>query len=92
MAEGDAIAGVVMWVTEVGLTGSSEAPLLRGFCERASAAGLPLGRAVPQLVPADSANLPCILFEKRQRPLVHWARAEAVDCPPEHALVSAVGA
>jgi len=46
MAEGDAIADVMAWVTEAGLAGSSEADLLRGFCERASAAGLPLVRAV----------------------------------------------
>src|SRR5215218_2825786 len=46
MAEGDAIADVVTWVAEAGLAGSSEADLLRGFCERASAAGLPLVRAV----------------------------------------------
>ena len=46
MAEGDAVANVMAWVTEAGLAGSSEADLLRGFCERASAAGLPLVRAV----------------------------------------------
>ena len=46
MAENDAIADVVAWVTEAGLAGSSEADHLRGFCERASAAGLPLVRAV----------------------------------------------
>lgn len=32
------------WVTEAGLVGTAENDLLRGFCERAVAAGLPLSR------------------------------------------------
>lgn len=34
------------WVTAEGLTGRSETELLRGFCERCCAAGLPLARAL----------------------------------------------
>ena len=34
------------WVTAAGLAGATEPDLLRGFCERAVAAGLPLARAV----------------------------------------------
>src|SRR4051794_21185610 len=34
------------WVTKAGLRGDSEAPLISGFCERAIAAGLPIGRAM----------------------------------------------
>jgi adenylate cyclase len=34
------------WVTEAGLAGQSEIAMLGGFCERASAAGLPLARAL----------------------------------------------
>src|SRR4051812_21456615 len=34
------------WVTAAGLAGASEPELLRGFCERATAAGLPLARAL----------------------------------------------
>ena len=34
------------WVTEAGLAGMSEPDLLRGFCERANAAGVPLARAI----------------------------------------------
>ena len=34
------------WVTAAGLAGATEPELLRGFCERAAAAGLPLARAV----------------------------------------------
>jgi adenylate cyclase len=33
------------WVTEAGLAGAPELDLLRGFCERAVAAGIPLARA-----------------------------------------------
>ena len=33
------------WVTEAGLAGAPELDLLRGFCERAVAAGLPISRA-----------------------------------------------
>lgn len=33
------------WATEAGIAGASEAELLRGFCERLAAAGLPLDRA-----------------------------------------------
>ena len=39
-------AAVGAWVTEAGLQGASEPDLLRGFCERLSAAGLPLTRAI----------------------------------------------
>src|SRR5688572_12713287 len=34
------------WVTEAGLTGTEETAMLAGFCERALAAGLPLGSLV----------------------------------------------
>ena len=34
------------WITAAGLAGATEPDLLRGFCERAVAAGLPLARAV----------------------------------------------
>jgi adenylate cyclase len=33
------------WVTDAGLTGTAEAELVRGFCERVNAAGLPVSRA-----------------------------------------------
>src|SRR4051794_41827018 len=39
-------AGIVAWVTEAGLAGTSEPDLLRGFCERMAAAGVPLARAI----------------------------------------------
>lgn len=39
------IAAVRGWVTEAGLAGASEPDLLKGFCERLVAAGLPLARA-----------------------------------------------
>jgi adenylate cyclase len=34
------------WITEAGLAGGSETEMLAGFCERALAAGLPLGRVL----------------------------------------------
>src|SRR6185295_9247746 len=34
------------WITEAGLAGGSETEMLAGFCERAVAAGLPLGMAL----------------------------------------------
>jgi hypothetical protein len=46
MADRGVMSEAVAWVTDAGLAGSSEAGLLRGFCERASAAGLPIVRAV----------------------------------------------
>jgi adenylate cyclase len=36
---------VAAWVTEAGLVGTSEPDLVRGFCQRLAAAGLPLTRA-----------------------------------------------
>jgi adenylate cyclase len=36
------VSGLTTWITEVGLAGCSEIELLGGFCERATAAGLPL--------------------------------------------------
>ena len=33
------------WVMEAGLTGASELDLLRGFCERVVATGVPITRA-----------------------------------------------
>ena len=37
---------IARWVTEAGLAGQSEIAMLGGFCERASAAGIPLARAL----------------------------------------------
>ena len=39
-------AEVSSWVTRAGLSGTPEPELLRGFCERAVASGLPLTRAI----------------------------------------------
>jgi len=36
---------IAAWTTEAGLTGVAEHELLRGFCERAASAGIPLARA-----------------------------------------------
>jgi adenylate cyclase len=41
----DQLAELTVWVTEAGLAGLNEAATLTGFCERASAFGLPLARA-----------------------------------------------
>jgi adenylate cyclase len=38
------VAGIARWVTEAGLAGAAEPELLRGFCERLAAAGLPVAR------------------------------------------------
>lgn len=35
-------SALAAWITEVGLAGRSQTELLAGFCERATAAGLPL--------------------------------------------------
>ena len=37
---------IAHWLAETGLRGESEISLLNGFCERARAAGLPIGRAI----------------------------------------------
>src|SRR6478735_5998247 len=37
-------SSIARWVTETGLTGTTEPELLRGFCDRLVAAGLPVGR------------------------------------------------
>jgi adenylate cyclase len=34
------------WIVESGLIGASESDLLRGFCERAIADGIPIVRAI----------------------------------------------
>jgi hypothetical protein len=39
-------APLLEWLAAAGLSGQRELNLLQGFCERALAAGLPLGRAV----------------------------------------------
>src|SRR3954454_24619579 len=36
---------IAAWMTKAGLSGTAELDLLRGFCERPVAAGLPLSRA-----------------------------------------------
>jgi adenylate cyclase len=36
------VSDLAVWITEVGLAGRSQTELLAGFCERATAAGLPL--------------------------------------------------
>ena len=40
------IAALCGWIAETGLAGASETTLVRGFCERAVIAGLPLARGV----------------------------------------------
>lgn len=39
------LAQLVSWIVESGLTGQTEATLLKGFCERVRAAGIPVDRA-----------------------------------------------
>ena len=39
-------APLIQWISAAGLSGRRELDLLQGFCERAVARGLPLGRAV----------------------------------------------
>jgi adenylate cyclase len=58
------------WVTAAGLAGASEPELLRGFCERAVAAGLPLARAV---VLVDT------LHPVHEGHVFHWRRDPAPD-------------
>ncbi len=58
------------WVTAAGLTGATEPELLRGFCERAVAAGLPLARAV---VLIDT------LHPVHEGRIFHWHRDPAPD-------------
>jgi adenylate cyclase len=41
----DRLLEIAAWTTEAGLSGLAEGYLLRGFCERALAAGIPLARA-----------------------------------------------
>jgi adenylate cyclase len=42
----DVAAAIAAWVTAAGLDGTPEPDLLRGFCERLTAAGVPLVRAI----------------------------------------------
>src|SRR5262245_62538025 len=42
----DDIRALNAWLTKAGLRGESEAALVNGFCERATAAGLPISRAL----------------------------------------------
>ena len=41
-----ATADIASWITDCGLNGTPEPELLRGFCERAAAAGIPVTRGV----------------------------------------------
>jgi adenylate cyclase len=58
------------WVTAAGLAGATEPELLRGFCERAVAAGLPLARAV---VLIDT------LHPVHEGRIFHWRRDPVPD-------------
>src|SRR5215210_2694263 len=60
------------WVTAAGLAGAAEPDLLRGFCERAAAAGLPLARA---LVLVDT------LHPVHEGRVFRWRRDPAPDEP-----------
>src|SRR4051794_8622868 len=60
------------WVTAAGLAGATEPDLLRGFCERAVAAGVPLARAV---VLIDT------LHPVHEGRIFHWSRDPAPDEP-----------
>src|SRR5918994_1068173 len=61
MAESDAIADVVAWVTEAGLAGSSEADLLRGFFEDDQVNALTL--ALPTLLLAIKCQSLARIYE-----------------------------
>ena len=61
------------WVTAAGLAGATEPDLLRGFCERAVAAGLPLARAV---VLIDT------LHPVHEGRVFHWSRDPVPDERP----------
>jgi hypothetical protein len=43
--DASSLSALRAWLTEAGLMGTSESALLRGFAERAVAAGVPLARA-----------------------------------------------
>jgi adenylate cyclase len=58
------------WVTAAGLAGATEPDLLRGFCERAVAAGLPLARAI---VLIDT------LHPVHEGRVFHWSRDPVPD-------------
>ena len=70
--------GVGAWVTAAGLAGAAEPDLLRGFCERAVAAGLPLARA---LVLVDT------LHPVHEGRVFRWRR----DPPPDERTVVEYG-
>src|SRR3954470_19376808 len=65
-----AAAGIGAWVTAAGLAGAAEPELLRGFCERAAATGVPLARA---LVLIDTLHP---IYEGR---VFRWRRDPAPD-------------
>ncbi len=69
----DALDAVAAWVTEGGLAGVSEPSLLRGFCERCGAAGLPVSRA---LVLIDTLHP---VYEGRA---FRWTADDSADTPP----------
>ena len=46
MMNDDGINALTAWLADAGLAGESETALVHGFCERAIAAGLPIGRAL----------------------------------------------
>jgi adenylate cyclase len=71
----ESVPEVGTWVTTAGLAGLPEPELLRGFCERAVAAGLPLARAV---VVIDTLHP---VYEGR---VFRWLREAA---PDERAMV-----
>ena len=46
MIDDDRINALTAWLADAGLAGEPEPALVHGFCERAVAAGLPIGRAI----------------------------------------------
>jgi adenylate cyclase len=46
MIDDDRINAMTAWLADAALAGEPETALVHGFCERAIAAGLPIGRAI----------------------------------------------
>jgi adenylate cyclase len=78
----DAVASLAAWLTEAGLCGSSEDAIVVGFCERAVAAGLPIGRSLAFI---DTLHP---VYEGR---VVRWGHDASVPVMQEYGRTRAIG-
>jgi adenylate cyclase len=86
MISKDPISALAAWAANAGLAGASEPELINGFCARAVAAGLPIGRAhmfIDTLHPVHEGRLFRWGHDLSELAIQDYGRTGTADIPPD---------